>query len=90
MLHQISNNVFINIYITIKIRSKNLDKLAYLEVLVGNSVISISTKTIIQSLYTYFDDGKFLLNNSRHTENEFLLRASLNKNTIVFNILRLL
>ena len=40
--------VYKYIHITIKIiYNKNLDKLAYLEVLVGNSIISISIKTII-------------------------------------------
>ena len=37
--------------------NKNLDKLAYFEVLVGNFSISISTETIIQLSYTYFDDA---------------------------------
>ena len=36
------------IHITIQIRyNKNFDKLAYLEALIGNSIISLSIKTII-------------------------------------------
>ena len=41
---------------------KNLDKLAFLKVLAGNSIISISIETNIHLFYRYFDDGKVLTN----------------------------
>ena len=40
--------------------NKHSDKLAHIEVLVGNSIISIIIETIIQLFYAYFDDGKVL------------------------------
>ena len=42
--------------------NNNVDKIAHIEVFVGNSIIMISIETIIQLFYMNFDDGKVLLN----------------------------